>query len=61
MVIRVPVKHNAVMIDWTPAEHLDEDMGMPHEMLKTLKAKKTKSEGIPTCLVLSLCKDGRVR
>ena len=49
------------MVDWTPAKHLAEDMGMPHETLKMLEAKKTKYEGILTCLVLSLCKDGGVR
>ena len=61
MVTPGPAKCNTVMVDQTPAEHLAEDMGMPHEMLKTLEAKKTKSEGILTCLVLSLCKDGGVR
>lgn len=60
MVTPGPAKCNAVMVDWTPAEHLAEDMGMLYEMLETLEAKKTKSEDICTCLVLSLCKDGGV-
>lgn len=55
MVTPGPAKRSAVMADWTPVEHLAEDLGMHHEMLKMLEAKNTKSEGILTCLVLSLC------
>lgn len=41
-----PLKQNTVMVEWTPAEHLAEDTGIAHEMLKTLKTKKTMSEKI---------------
>lgn len=60
MVTPGPAKRNTVTVGWTPTKHLAEDMGMPHETLKMPEAKKTKSEGILTCLVLSLCKDGGV-
>lgn len=50
------------MVEWTPAEHLAENTGLAHEMLKTLKTTKTKSEKILHALVrLNFCKDGGVR
>lgn len=61
MVTPGPAKYNTVMVDWTPAEHSAEDMGMPYETLQKVEAKETKSEGIRTCLIFSLRKDGGVR
>lgn len=40
------LKQNTVMVEWPPAEHLAEDTGIAHEILKTLKTKKTKPEKI---------------
>lgn len=60
MVSPGPAKLNSVTVDWNLMEHLAEDMGIPHETLKT-PLVKNKSEGIHTHVVLHLCEDGGVR